>query len=299
MDAYLEKLNMAIQPVFEKYSAYRASLLQGDTYYWIGLKSKEVITAAATAIKNVKKIPPYQKDQFAKPAYLKLLNEIYHTGKKKFPKINEIFSEKTTVPAAQRKEYAEKKLADAMIYAIAFELDMQKKNRLFYRHYYADAAASDFCMEMTPLHRELPRNFINIKGDSVDVFIDGTEQYRIYESTLPISSSPTSGRVIHRYSGDTLKGASVEYYFYFSEDFDGAVETFDIITLFFDACYPDKADLAFDESETYGKQQIDEGYDSAYIYRFDNNNSILRAVLRLSEDNGYLVFIDLSYGFYP
>ncbi len=120
----------------------------------------------------------------------------------------------------------------------------------------------------------------------------------MYSSTLSLPSSPAPGRVIHLYERDTLKSASAEYYFYYQTDFEAARETFDFITLFLDACYPGEADSAYEESVIFDRENIIKGEESIYAYRFRENDSLMRVVLRSDGKNFFLVFIDLSYGFY-
>lgn len=298
MDAYLNSLNIAVKPVITSYTIYKTSLSESDSFEEIKMKGEAIIEEATKAIRNVKKIPPYRNELFSKNANLKLLQEIYDRGKKIFPKINALYSEKSTLSKEKRSETALKTLEDAMSGAIALEVDLQKKNRLFYRHFYADSAAANFCRELAPLHEGLAGNFISIKGDSVGIFPDGMKQYRMYASTRSISSSPAPGRIIHLYAGDTLKGASAEYYFYYQNNFDAAKETFDMITLFLDACYSETAESAYDEAAIFDKLNIDKGEESVYPYRLADKIALLRVVLRNDGKNNYLVFIDLSYGFY-
>ncbi len=298
MDAYLNSLNSVLKPVITSYSTYKTSLSESESFEEVKTKGKAVLEEAAKAIRSVKKISPYRDELFSKNANLKLLQEINKIGKKIFPKINVLYSEKSTLSKEKRSETALKTLEDAMSRAIALEVDLQKKNRLFYRRFYADSAAAGFCGEMATLGEGLAENFLSIKGDSVGIFPDGMNQYRIYASTLSLSSSPASGRIIHLYAGDTLKGASAEYYFFYQNNFDAAKETFDMITLFLDSCYPETAESPYDESSIFDKFNIDKGEESVYPYRLADKKSLLRVVLRNDGQNNYLVFIDLSYNFY-
>ena len=298
MDAYLNSLDLALKPVMTAYSMYKRSLSESDSFEEVKTKGKTVVGEAAKAIRNVKNITPYRNELLSKNASLKLLQEMYNAGKKEFPKINALYSEKSALTKEKRNESALKKLEEAMSKAIDLEIDLQKKNRLFYRRFYADSAAADFCLQLAPLYADLVNNFLSIKGDSLGIFPDGAKQYRMYSSTLSLPSSPAPGRVIHLYVGDTLIGASAEYYFFYRANFEAAKETFDIISLFMDTCYPEKAESAYDESVIFDKQNVDRGEESVYPYRFQEKNTLWRVVLRNDAQNNYLVFIDLSYGFY-
>lgn len=298
MDAYLNSLDLALKPVMTAYSMYKTSLSESDSFEAVKTKGKNVVGEAAKAIRNVKKITPYRNELLSKNASLKLLQEIYNAGKREFPKINAFYSSKSALAKEIRNETAIKKLEEAMSRAIELEIELQKKNRLFYRRYYADSAAAGFCRELAPLYAALAHDFYPIKGDSLGVFPDGAKQYRMYKSTMPLTSSPAQGRVIQLYAGDSLKGASAEYYFFYRDNFEAAKETFDIITLYMDSCYPETAESAYDEANIFDKSNIDKGEESVYTYHLPDKKSRLRVVLRNDGQNNYLVFIDLSSGFY-